>query len=61
MPEFSFYYNQNLQGGITKTDDIDALIAYVQSLGGNAGVERANNNIQLNRSSWTSAPKEMKL
>ena len=42
MPEFSFYYNQNLQGGITKTDDIDALIAYVQSLGGNAGVERAN-------------------
>ena len=47
MPEFSFYYNQNLQGGITKTDDIDALIAYVQSLGGNAGVERANNDIQL--------------
>jgi cytochrome c oxidase cbb3-type subunit II len=41
MPEFSFYFTTNDQGGITPNQDVIDLIAYVQSLGGNAGVERA--------------------
>src|SRR5690242_17254600 len=42
MPEFSFYFTTNEQGGITPNQDVVDLIAYVQSLGGNAGVERAD-------------------
>lgn len=42
MPQFSFYYEQNQAGGGEPTNDVLDLIAYVQSLGGNAGVERAN-------------------
>jgi len=42
MPEFSFYFSSgDVQGAEPKQDIVD-LIAYVQSLGGNAGVERAN-------------------
>lgn len=41
MPQFSFYYNQTSAGGIEPTDDVKNLIAYVQSLGGQAGVQRA--------------------
>lgn len=36
MPQFSFYYD-----GLTPKQEIRDLIAYVQSLGGQAGVERA--------------------
>jgi cbb3-type cytochrome c oxidase subunit II len=36
MPQFSFYYS-----GFEPTQDIENLVAYVQSLGGQAGVERA--------------------
>ena len=36
MPQFSFYYRE-----FEPTEDIKNLIAYVQSLGGQAGVERA--------------------
>lgn len=41
MPEFSFYYDKTEQGGIEPTQDVWDLVAYVQSLGGEAGVERA--------------------
>ncbi len=41
MPQFSFYFTQNSAGGIEPTEDVQALIAYVQSLGGQAGYERA--------------------
>lgn len=42
MPQFSFYYTQNLAGGITANPEVHDLIAYVQSLGGQAGEDRAN-------------------
>lgn len=41
MPEFSFYFNKTEAGGAEPTQDVLDLIAYVQSLGGQAGVERA--------------------
>jgi cytochrome c oxidase cbb3-type subunit 2 len=48
MPEFSFYYDDPGSSGSTAhSQDIDNLIAYVQSLGGNAAVERANHQNDL--------------
>lgn len=47
MPEFSFYYDKNPAGGNEPTQEVEDLIAYVQSLGGNAGVERANRQAAL--------------
>lgn len=41
MPQFSFYYTQNEAGALSQSGEIEDLIAYVQSLGGQAGVERA--------------------
>ena len=41
MPSFKFYYSESQAGGIEPKDEIYALIAYVQSLGGQAGVDRA--------------------
>ncbi len=41
MPQFSFYYDQSTAGGVEPTNDIWNLVSYVQSLGGQAGVERA--------------------
>ena len=41
MPSFSFNYEQNATGGTAQTVEIEDIIAYVQSLGGRAGVERA--------------------
>jgi cytochrome c oxidase cbb3-type subunit II len=41
MPQFSFYYDESQAGAPVATEAIDDLIAYVQSLGGQAGVERA--------------------
>jgi mono/diheme cytochrome c family protein len=40
MPQFSFYYEHSQAGGIIPKQEVYDLIAYVQSLGGNAGVER---------------------
>jgi cytochrome c oxidase cbb3-type subunit 2 len=40
MPQFSFYYEVNQAGGILPKQEVHELIAYVQSLGGNAAVER---------------------
>lgn len=42
MPQFSFYYETNLAGGITPKQEVYELIAYVQSLGGQAGIDRAD-------------------
>jgi mono/diheme cytochrome c family protein len=42
MPQFSFYYDESQAGAPVPTEAINDLIAYVQSLGGQAGVERAN-------------------
>jgi cbb3-type cytochrome oxidase cytochrome c subunit len=47
MPEFSFYYDENAQGSSQHSTEIDNLIAYVQSLGGNSAVERANRQKEL--------------
>jgi cytochrome c oxidase cbb3-type subunit 2 len=41
MPSFSFYYDETGPGSLNQRQEIDDLIAYVQSLGGQAGVERA--------------------
>lgn len=41
MPQFSFYYTHSTAGGNTPTEDVSNLIAYVQSLGGQSGVQRA--------------------
>ncbi|HKP53353.1 MAG TPA: cbb3-type cytochrome c oxidase subunit II [Chloroflexia bacterium] len=41
MPQFSFYYETSSTGAISQKGEIEDLIAYVQSLGGQAGVERA--------------------
>jgi cytochrome c oxidase cbb3-type subunit 2 len=41
MPQFSFYYEHSQAGGIIPKQEVYDLIAYVQSLGGNAGVERS--------------------
>lgn len=41
MPQFSFYYEHSPAGGIIPKQEVYDLIAYVQSLGGNAGVERS--------------------
>ncbi len=43
MPEFSFYYDKTLP-----TEEVMNLVAYVQSLGGQAGVERAQRQRALN-------------
>jgi cytochrome c oxidase cbb3-type subunit 2 len=40
MPQFSFYYEGTGENPLPK-EEINALVAYVQSLGGQAGVERA--------------------
>ena len=40
MPQFSFYYNTSADGAVSQRQEIDDLIAYVQSLGGQAAVER---------------------
>lgn len=42
MPQFSFYYDQGAGGAPLERQEVTDLIAYVQSLGGQAGVERAN-------------------
>jgi len=42
MPQFSFYYTQTPAGGIVPKEEVAQLIAYVQSLGGQAGEDRAN-------------------
>jgi mono/diheme cytochrome c family protein len=47
MPPFSFYYEENAQGSAEPKREIDDLIAYVQSLGGHAGVERAERQAAL--------------
>jgi len=48
MPQFSFYYDDPGSAGSTAhSPEIDQLIAYVQSLGGNAGVVRANHQKDL--------------
>src|SRR4051812_36856704 len=47
MPEFSFYYEQNASGTTEHSQEVDDLIACVQSLGGNAAVERANRQREL--------------
>ena len=49
MPQHSFYYEQTESGGIVPTRDIEDLIAYVQSLGGHAGVARAERQKALNQ------------
>ncbi len=47
MPQHSFYYEQSTSGGIVRNQEIDDLVAYVQSLGGNAGVARAERQTAL--------------
>ncbi|MEO8286430.1 MAG: cbb3-type cytochrome c oxidase subunit II [Chloroflexota bacterium] len=47
MPQFSFYYESNPAGGNEPGKEVMDLVAYVQSLGGNAGVERANRQREL--------------
>ena len=41
MPSFKFYYTIDATGAASPNIEIQELIAYVQSLGGQAGVERA--------------------
>src|SRR5207249_3689662 len=41
MPSFKFYYTEDPTGAAAPNHEIVELIAYVQSLGGQAGVERA--------------------
>lgn len=41
MPSFKFYFDESQAGAPAPNHEIDELIAYVQSLGGQAGVERA--------------------
>ena len=41
MPQFSFYYDTGPTGAPLEKAEVHDLIAYVQSLGGQAGVERA--------------------
>src|SRR5207253_2609523 len=56
MPEFSFYY----EGGATNpvaTQEIENLIAYVQSLGGKAGLERAQRQVALKQKLLTERAK----
>ena len=47
MPQHSFYYEQSASAGIVPKTEIDDLVAYVQSLGGNAGVARAERQAAL--------------
>ncbi|MFL5733213.1 MAG: cbb3-type cytochrome c oxidase subunit II [Chloroflexia bacterium] len=47
MPPFKFYYEESQTGAPAPTQDILNLIAYVQSLGGQAGVERAQRQAAL--------------
>lgn len=41
MPTFKFYFEESVSGGIVPKQEVFDLIAYVQSLGGRAAVERA--------------------
>ncbi len=47
MPQFSFYYDTSRPGAILEQGEVNDLIAYVQSLGGQAGVERAQRQAAL--------------
>jgi cytochrome c oxidase cbb3-type subunit 2 len=48
MPQFSFYYTQSAAGGLEANQEVMNLVAYVQSLGGQAGVDRAQRQKALN-------------
>jgi mono/diheme cytochrome c family protein len=49
MPSFKFYYTETPAGGIEPNQEIWDLIAYVQSLGGQAAVERTARQRALNK------------
>jgi mono/diheme cytochrome c family protein len=56
MPQFSFYFDGTAENPVV-SDEIRQLVAYVQSLGGSAGVERAQRQVALKQKLLTERAK----